>query len=59
MLVVGYGYEDHACFYFPTFTRFREMLNLQRFKIRRKALVSEPLAKSTQCLREDDQEGLL
>ena len=54
MLVVGYGYEDHTCFYFPTFTRFREMLNLQRFKIRRKALVSEALAKSTQCLCEDD-----
>jgi len=42
----------------PTFTRFHEMLNLKRFKIRRKALVTEALAKGTQCLCEDDQEGL-
>jgi len=41
----------------PTFTRFREMLNLKRFKTRRKALVAEALAKSTQRLREDQQEG--
>lgn len=49
----------HACnLRDSTFTRFREMLNLKRFKTGRKVLVSEALAKSAQCVRTDDQEEL-